>query len=102
MLGQDFRPGVCVCIQAPSNHDYPLFGRVMHVLVPEELKFLLIQIFDTLSYSQHHNAYCVVVTSQYAVVRVSELAIHDVFETYALSSGSYVVIRSCCHTEVFV
>ena len=102
VLGQDFRPGVCVCIQAPSDNDYPVFASVMYVLVPDELKFLLISIYDTQSYSQHHNAYCVTKTSKYSVVCISELAIHDVFETYILSSGSYVVIRSCCHTEVFV
>ena len=75
---------------------------MIYVLVPEELKFLLIQIYDTQSYSQHHNAYCVAMTSKYSVVLISELAIHDVFETYILSSGSYVVVRSYCHTEVSV
>lgn len=102
VLGQDFRPGVTVCLQAPCDDDYPKFARVMHVLVPEEFRLLLVRVFNTESYSQHHNAYCVTMTSHYAVIRIDELALHDIFNIYILSSISYVVVRSCCHIELFV
>lgn len=102
ILGQEFYPGICVCIQAPSDNDFPIFARVMCVLVSEDLKFLLVQTFNTEFFSQHHNAYCVTLASQYLIIRVSELALHDVFVTYSLLSASYIVVRSCCHAEIFV
>lgn len=102
MLGQDFCPGVCVCLQAPSDDGYPEFARVMNVFVPDESKLLLVRMLATESYSPHKNAYCITKTSDYSIVKIDELAIHEVFTLYTLSSGSYMVIRSYCHTEIFV
>lgn len=102
MLGHDFYPGVCVCIQAPSDDDYPEFACVVNVLVPQDSKLLLVRMLTTDSYSLHRNAYCVSMTSHYKIIRIEELAIHDVFTIYTQSSVSYLIIRSCCHAEIFV
>lgn len=102
VLGQEFRPGVCVCIQAPCDEDYPKFAQVVHVLLVEELKMLLLRTFTTDFYSHHHNAYCVTKTSDHIIVEIHELALHDVFSIYMLASTSYIVIRSCCHSDVFI
>lgn len=91
-----------VCLNPPCDDNYPKFAQVVHVLVPEDSKMLLLKTFNTDSYSQHLNAYRVTVTSHYVIVPVDELALHDTFTIYTLSFISYVVVRSCCHTEMFV
>ena len=102
VLGQEFRSGVVVCLKAPSNECFPKFGQVIHVLVPDEMKLLLVKLFDTESYSQHHNAYCVNMTSDYSIISVDKLALHDVFCLYKLASITLIVVRSCCHTDLFI
>lgn len=102
VLGQCFRSGVVVCLKAPSNGDYPEFGAVTHVLVPEESKMLLVMKFSTGSYCSHYNAYCVTKTATFIVVNVDELALHDVFHPYQMSSMYYIVVRSCYHVELYV
>lgn len=102
MLGQDFHQGVCVCLQAPSDDSYPKFACVTQVLVPEGSKLLLVRLLKTDSYSQHRNAYCVSMAPDYAIISITELALHDVFTMYTISSVSYMIIRSCCHVEMFV
>ena len=62
VIGQEFRAGVCVCLQQPCDENYPKFAQVVHVVVAEELRMLLLRTFTTDSYSQHHNAYCVTKT----------------------------------------
>ena len=73
---------------------------MVYILVPEELKVLLLRLYSTDGYSQHMNAYTVTPTTSYDVIRIHELALHDVFTVHTLSSLSYVVVRSCCHVEV--
>lgn len=107
MLGQDFHPGVIVlvCLKSPSDYDFPEFGEIIYVLVPDESKLLVVKRLCTDYYSQHYNAYCVTKSSNFALVDVGELAIHDVFHLYRLSSDSsqyYIVVRSCNHVEVCI
>ena len=71
-----------------------------HVLVPQDSKILLVQKFLTDSYSEHYNAYLVVKTSNFSLVSVSDLAIHDVFHPYTLLSSHYIVVRSSTHVEM--
>lgn len=64
-----------VCLNPPCDDNYPKFAQVVHVLVPEDSKMLLLKTFNTDSYSQHLNAYRVTVTSHYVIVPVDELAL---------------------------
>ena len=102
ILGQTFRPGVIVCLKSPSDNDFPVFGEVVQVLVPNELKFLLVRELDTTFYYAHFNAYNVTKSSNYALVDIGSLAIHDVFHLYKSSSLLFVVVRSCNHVELCV
>lgn len=100
VLGQDFRRGVVVCLKTPCDDDFPEFGEVTHILVPEESKILLVQKFLTRFYSEHYNAYCVVKTSEFTLVSVGDLALHDVFHPYNVESSYYIVVRSSTHVEM--
>ena len=102
VLGQKFHRGVVVCLKAPSNSDFPEFGEVSHVLVPEETILLLVRKYHTDCYCSHYNAYCVTKSADYILVSVPELALHDVFHPYNVSSSYFIVIRSCCHIEVCI
>ena len=72
------------------------------ILVPEESKILLVQKFSTGFYSPHYNAYCVYKTSDYCLVNVNDLAIHDVFQPYDVFSLLYVVVRSHTQVDMFI
>ena len=47
-LGQEFRRGAIVCTKWPSDHDYPDFGEVSHILVHEEAKYVVLKKFETI------------------------------------------------------
>ena len=102
VLGQDFHRGIVVCLKAPCDDDFPEFGEVTHILVPEESKLLLVQKFLTGSYSEHYNAYCVTKTSYFTLINVGDLALHDVFHPYSVLSSHYIVVRSSTHVEMLV
>lgn len=100
ILGKKFHKGVVVCLLAPCDNDFPQFGEVTHVLVPEESKLLLVRKFHTHAYINHFNAYHITKLARYAVIDVTELALHDLFHPYNISSTYYVVVRSCSHVEL--
>ncbi len=100
VLGQTFSPGVIVCLKAPSDADFPEFGGVTHVFVPDESKLLLVRKLYTDCYCEHYNAYSIN-KSFYTFISVGELAIHDVFHLYRSSAHSFVVVRSCHHVEMY-
>lgn len=39
VMGQEFYPGVVVCVQTPG---YPKFAEVIHLIIPEDFKLLLV------------------------------------------------------------
>ena len=100
VLGQTFQPGVVVCLKAPSDVDFPEFGEVTQVLVPDESKLLLVKKLHTECYSELYNAYSVNKSQNYALTSIGELAIHDVYHLYRSSSELFVVVRSCNHVEM--
>ena len=100
VLRQTFRPGVIVCLKAPSDADFPEFGEIIQVFVPEESKLLLVRKLLTDCYCEHYNSYSVNKSSSYALTSVGELAIHDVFHLYRSSASYFIVIRSCNHVEM--
>ena len=99
MLGQEFRGGDVVCLQAPSNVSFPTFGQIIWILVPEDLKILVVKKLRTEAYLSHYNAYHINGSTEYATIFLSELVIHEAF---TLHKSSLVVLRSCCHVELFV
>ena len=102
VLGQTFHPGVIVCLKSPTDSELPEFGEVIHILVPEESKLLVVRRVYSNYYSGHYNAYAVHKSSDTAMVNVCDLALHDVFHLYKLSSMYYVVVRSCNHVEICI
>ena len=102
VLGHTFKSGVVVCLRAPSDNEYPQFGEIVHVFVPDESKVFLVRELITESYCSHYNSYNVSKTSSFTALTVDELALHDVFHIYKLSSLYYITIRSCCHVELFI
>lgn len=91
-----------MCLTAPCDNDFPEFGEIIHVLVPDDSKLLLVKKFNTDSYSAHYNAYCVTKSSVFTVVNITELALHDVFHPYKVLSSYYIVVRSCSHVELSI
>lgn len=102
VLGKKFCRGVVVCLKAPCDNDFPVFGEITHILVPEESKLLLVKKFDTGSYSKHSNAYCVTKSTNFTVVSVDQLALHEVFHPYNVLSSYYIVVRSSSHVELCI
>lgn len=86
-----------MCLKPPSDDDYPIFGRVAHIIILEDIKMLLVQVLSTELFDNHRNAYKVTVTSDFQLVNITDLGIHDVF---VLHKSSYIVVRSCCHVEL--
>ena len=60
VLGQIFRPGDFVCLEMPSDDNYPTFGQIVFIIVPEDFKLLIVKKLKTESYSAHLNAYSVI------------------------------------------
>ena len=99
ILGKEFRPGAIVCLRPPSNESYPLFGEIIRVFVPNHEKTFLVRMYNTVQYSSHYNAYEITQCSQFRVVCLKQLAIHDVFHKYHLKTCSYIIIKSFHHVE---
>ncbi len=91
VMGKKFHRGVVVCLKAPCDDDFPEFGEVMKIFVPEESKLLLVRKFHTGSYCNHYNAYCVTKLSSFTVVSVTELALHDIFHISVIILYSYTI-----------
>lgn len=53
VLGQDFHPGVIVCLKSPSDYDFPEFGEIIYVLVPDESKLLVVKRLCTVNTIMH-------------------------------------------------
>ena len=56
-LGQKFRGGDVVCLQAPLDISCPTFGQKIWILVPEDLKILVVKKLRTEAYLSNYNAY---------------------------------------------
>ena len=102
VLGKEFTQGCVVCLRAPSDEELPVFGLVEYILVPDDLKYLVVRQYSTDYYCQHLNAYCVNKASIFSLISVSDLSIHDIFHVYSFKSESYVVVRSCHHVDLFI
>ena len=66
VLGKEFRPGAIICLQSPSNTDFPIFGEITRIFVPNDTKKLLVQLYDTENYSPHYNGYQVAKIDQFS------------------------------------
>ena len=99
ILGKEFRPGAIVCLRPPANEEYPVFGEIIKIFVPNDEKTFLLHVYNTEMYSSHYNAYEVTRSSQFRVVPLEKLAIHDVFHKYHLKPKMYIVIRSFHHVD---
>jgi hypothetical protein len=91
-----------VCVRAPSDDSYPLFGEVTRIILHEDSKLLLIQEYEVEHYSHHFSAYKVTKSNNYSLVCVTKLALHQVFHRYFHGLSSFIVIKSCSHVELFV
>ena len=73
MLGVEFRPGALVCMELPSNSDFPVFGHIQQIFVQDDNKKFLVQVCNTSHFSHHLFAYCIINTSTYAMKDVSAI-----------------------------
>ena len=91
MLGKEFRPGAIICLQSPSNTDFPIFGEITRIFVPNDTKKLLVQLYDTENYSPHYNGYQVAKIDQFRVVSLDQLEVYHKYchLTYMLSSSPF-------------
>lgn len=99
VLGKEFRPGAIVCLSPPSNLECPTFGEIIRIFVPEDTKQLLVQLYNTETYSSHYNAYEVVKTNQFNIISITHLGIHEVYHKYCVSRHLYVVVKSYHHVD---
>jgi len=102
VLGVEFRPGALVCLEAPSYHDYPVFGEIKNIIISEENKIFLVRLCDTSCFVHHYYAYCITLTDMYTTIDVTSLKIHEVYHRYYLHSKIYVSVRSCHVVELDV
>lgn len=91
-----------MCTKRPSDHDYPDFGEVSHILVHEEAKYVVLKKFETTNFSHHYFAYEIEPMEDFMLLSVCDLAIHQVFYKYCVVSNFYVVVKSCDHVELFI
>ena len=82
----EFRIGAVVCVAAPSDDLYPVFGEVTH-----ERRLQTIQELEVEYYSHHFSAYTVFKNSKYSLICVSHLALHQVYHTYFHGHSCYIV-----------
>ena len=101
-LGHEFRVGAVVCLQRPSDAEYPVFGEVVRIPIQDDRKFFVVKLFTTIEFSHHFFAYKVMLTENYEALALDELALHQVLHKYCVLSNYYVVVRSCDHVELFV
>jgi hypothetical protein len=85
-------------VSPPTNSEYPIFGEIVRIFVPNDTKQLLLRSYDTETYSAHFNAYQVTQNNQYSIISVSQLGIHEVYHRYIVSPHSYV-LKSYHHVE---
>ena len=102
MLGVEFRPRALVCLKAPSDSNFPVFGEIQHIIISEDSKIFLIQVYETDFFSHHFNSYCIKNTTTYTIIDVRSLKMHQVFHKYYIRSTIYVTIRSCNTVELNV
>ena len=100
-LGQEFRPGAMVCVQKPSDSEYPVFGEVQHIIVVDDIKYLAVELHSS-EFSFHYFAYKVSSNHSFQIVPITKLALHQVYHKYNVSSYTFVVIRSCDHIELLI
>ena len=99
VLGQTFHPGVIVCLKAPSDDDFPEFGEVTQVFVPDELKLLLVRKLHTDCYSEHYNAYNIKAMHSLVLVNWQFMMCF----TCTDHQNIFVVVRSCSsHSTVHI
>ena len=101
-LGQEFQPEGIVCLQRPSDTDFPVFAEIVHVIVTNDLKYLAVNLYTTDEFSHHYFAYKVFPTACFDVLPISKLALHQVYHRYQVHSEFFVVVKSCDHVELFV
>ena len=100
-LGQEFRPGAMVCVQKPSDSEYPVFGEVQHIIIVDDIKYLAVELYSS-EFSFHYFAYKVSSNYSFQIVPITKLALHQVYHKYNVLSHNFVVIRSCDHIELLM
>ena len=100
-LGQEFRTGGMVCIEKPSDREYPVFGEIQYIIVMEDVKYLAVQLYSA-EFCWHYFAYKVCSTNSFHITPVTKLALHQVYHKYSVLSQNFVVIRSCDHVELII
>ena len=98
-LGQEFQPGGIVCVQKPSDSEYPVFGEIQHIIVVEDLKYLAVKLYSS-EFCFHYFAYKVCSTDSFQIIPITKLALHQVYHKYSVLSQNFVIIRSCDHIEL--
>ena len=100
VLGVEFRQGALVCLRAPSNSEYPVFGEIRKIFIPDSSKIFLVQLYNTDYFSHHLFAYCITQTNSYTMLDVGSLKIHAIYHKYYMQSSIYTTVRSCHSVEL--
>ena len=99
ILGNKFCLGAIVCVNPPTNSEYPTFGEIVCIFVPDDSKKLLLHLYNIQTYSLHFNAYLIVQNTQFSVLSICQLEIHEVYHRYMVSPHTYISIKSYHHVE---
>ena len=100
-VGQEFRPGAMVCMQKPSDNEYPVFGEIKHIIIVDDVKYLAVELYSS-EFCFHYFAYKVCSILSFQIIPITKLAIHQVYHKYSVSFHNFVVIRSCDHIELLI
>lgn len=100
-VGQEFRPGAMVCMQKPSDNEYPVFGEIKHIIIVDDVKYLAVELYSS-EFCFHYFAYKVCSILSFQIVPITKLVIHQVYHKYSVSFHNFVVIRSCDHIELLI
>lgn len=71
--GTEYQMGMLVCVK--KDIDFPVFNRIVNIIIKDSQAFLLICQVDTLHFDEHLNAYCIndTVHCSYSVLSVGDL-----------------------------
>ena len=98
--GCEFRPGAIVCLKRPCDNEFPLFGEILHIILLNDMKYLLVQQMEAQCFDYHFYSYPINPLSEHRLVNICDLAMHQVLHKYCVNYTYYVVVRSCDHVEL--
>ena len=89
VAGLEHQTNAVVCLHNPTDHDYPEFAKIKHIIHQEisgSQHLLLVMILTTMLHDSHYNACRVCKTSNFKFATIDCLTIMDVLSDYQVGS----------------